>query len=70
MRSTLHLFSAADYAALRMALQPPMSVALRVLGARSEGLDPERVVPAARELLAGRALTFDAIRARLQERFP
>ena len=70
MRSTLHLFSAADYAALRMALQPPMSVALRVLGARAEGLDPEAVVPAARELLAGRPLTFDAIRAALQERFP
>ena len=70
MRSTLHLFSAADYAALRMSLQPPLSVALRVLGARAEGLDPEQVVPAARELLAGNPLTFDAIRAGLQERFP
>lgn len=70
MRSTLHLFSAADYAALRMALQPPMSVALRVLGARAEGLDPEQVVPAARELLAGRPLGFDAIRSGLVERFP
>ena len=45
MRSTLHLFSARDYAALRMALQPPMSVALRVLGARAEGLDPRRSCP-------------------------
>jgi hypothetical protein len=70
MRSTLHLFSARDYAALRTALQPPMSVALRVLGARAEGLDPEAVVPAARELLAGHPLTFDAIRAGLVERFP
>jgi hypothetical protein len=70
MRSTLHLFSAADYAALRMALQPPTSVALRVLGARAEGLDPEAVVPAARELLAGAPLTFDEIRAALVERFP
>lgn len=70
MRSTLHLLGAADYAALRMALQPPTSVALRVLGARAEGLDLERVLPAARELLAGRALTFDAIRAGLVERFP
>ena len=70
MRSTLHLFSARDYAALRMALQPPASVALRVLGARAEGLDPEAVVPAARELLAGRPLTFDAIRAGLVDRFP
>ena len=70
MRSTLHLVSAADYVALRLALQPPRSVALRVLGARAEGLDPDGVVIAARELLAGRALTFDAIRAGLQERFP
>ncbi|HEV2776883.1 MAG TPA: winged helix DNA-binding domain-containing protein [Solirubrobacteraceae bacterium] len=70
MRSTLHLFSAADYAALRLALQPPMSVALRVLGARAENLDPEAVVSATRELLAGRPLTFDAIRVGLQERFP
>ncbi|MDQ3723008.1 MAG: winged helix DNA-binding domain-containing protein [Actinomycetota bacterium] len=70
MRSTLHLLSAADYAALRLALQPPTSLALRVLGARADGLDPDAVVAAARELLAGSPLTFDAIRAGLQERFP
>ena len=70
MRSTLHVFSAADYVALRMALQPPPSVALRVLGARAEGLDVARVVPAARELLTGTALTFDEIRAELVQRFP
>ncbi len=70
MRSTLHLFTARDYEALRMALQPPMSVALRVLGARAEGLDPERVLPAARELLTGSPMTFDEIRAALVERFP
>ena len=70
MRSTLHLFGAADYVALRAALQPPMSVAQRVLGARAEGLDPEAVVAVTRELLAGRPLNFDAIRAGLVERFP
>ena len=70
MRSTLHLFGAADYAALRTALQPPPSVALRVLGARAAGLDPAALVPAARELLAGTPLTFDAIRAGLAARFP
>ncbi len=70
MRSTLHVFSAADYAALRLALQPPMSVALRVLGARAEGLDPDAVGSATRELLAGHPMTFDAVRAGLQERFP
>jgi hypothetical protein len=70
MRSTLHLMTAPDYAALRMALQPPMSVAKRVLGARGEGLDTEVVLPAARELLQGRSLPFDRIRALLQEQFP
>jgi hypothetical protein len=70
MRSTLHLMSAADYAAVRMALQPQRSVALRVLGARSQGLDLDKVLPAARALLVGTPLPFDEIRARLQEQFP
>jgi hypothetical protein len=70
MRSTLHLMSAADFVATRIALQPPASVAMRVLGARSAGLDPAKVIPAARTFLAGRALTFDEIRAHLVERFP
>jgi Winged helix DNA-binding domain len=70
MRSTLHLISAADYAALRMSMQPPASVALRVLGARSQGLDLDAVLPAARRLLAGRSLAFDPIRATLAEQFP
>jgi hypothetical protein len=70
MRSTLHLMSAADYKALRMSMQPPKAVALRVLGARSQGLDPDRVLPAARKLLNGVPLVFDEIRARLQEQFP
>jgi hypothetical protein len=70
MRSTLHLMSAKDYAAVRMALQPTRSVALRVLGARSDGLDLDAVLPAARKLLRGNALAFDDIRAQLQEQFP
>jgi hypothetical protein len=70
MRSTLHLMSAADYGALRMAMQPSMSVALRVLGARSAGMDLDAVLPAARELLQAGPLTFDDIRAQLQEQFP
>ncbi len=70
MRSTLHLLGSADYAALRTALQPPPAVALRVLGARAAGLDPEAVLPAARRLLECEPLTFDEIRARLAQQFP
>ena len=70
MRSTLHLMSAADYAALRMSLQPSRAVALRVLGARSEGLDLDAVLPAARRLLEGRPLPFERIRALLAAQFP
>jgi hypothetical protein len=70
MRSTLHLMSAADYAALRMSMQPSMAVALRALGARSAGLDLDAVLPAARRLLDGRPLPFDRIRASLAEQFP
>ena len=61
--------SARDYVALRMAMQPSNSVALRVLGARSQGLDLDAVLPAARKLLRRGPMTFDDIRARLQEQF-
>jgi len=70
MRSTLHLMSAADYAALRMSMQPSMAVALRVLGARSAGLDLDAVLRAARKVLDGRPLPFERIRALLAEQFP
>jgi hypothetical protein len=70
MRSTLHLMSAADYAALRMSMQPSLAVALRALGARSAGLDLDAVLPAARRLLDGRPLPFERIRALLAEQFP
>jgi hypothetical protein len=61
MRSTLHLMGAADYVALRMALQPSMAVALRVLGARSGQLDLAAVLPAARALLDGNPMRFDRV---------
>jgi hypothetical protein len=70
MRSTLHLMTAADYLALRMSMQPARSVALRVLGARSQGLDLDAVLPAARGHLEGTPLPFDRIRALLAEQFP
>ncbi|MDQ2655220.1 MAG: winged helix DNA-binding domain-containing protein, partial [Chloroflexota bacterium] len=52
MRGTIHLFSAADYRAFRPAIQPVLDRTISVLGSRSEGLDAERVLPAAYALLA------------------
>src|SRR5262245_27680179 len=51
MRGTLHLLSAGDYIAYRLALQPVLTRAMGVLGERAEGLDLERVLPVARDLL-------------------
>jgi hypothetical protein len=70
MRGTIHLFSAADYRAFRPAIQPVLDRAISVLGARSEGLDVERVLPAAYALLAENPLPFNDIRDRLQAQFP
>ena len=47
MRGTLHLMSASDYAELRETFQETLSAGLRVLGARAEGLEIDKVLPAA-----------------------
>ena len=70
MRATLHLLGADDYASFRPALQPVMERAVRVLGERAAGLEPERVLPAARALLLERPLGFNELRRLLQEQFP
>jgi hypothetical protein len=70
MRATLHLLGAEDYAALRPVLQPVMERAVRALGERAQGLEPERVLPAARALLLERPLGFNELRRLLQEQFP
>ena len=62
MRATLHMVAAADYAAFRAALQPVMERAVRVLGERAKGLEPELVLPAARELLLERPRGFNELR--------
>jgi Winged helix DNA-binding domain len=54
----------------RPALQPVMERAVRALGDRAEGLDPARVLPAARALLLERPLGFNELRRLLQEQFP
>ena len=70
MRATLHLLGAGDYAAFRPALQPVMERAVRVLGDRAAGLEPARVMPAARALLLERPRDFNELRRLLQEQFP
>ncbi|MDP9257351.1 MAG: winged helix DNA-binding domain-containing protein [Actinomycetota bacterium] len=70
MRATLHLLGAEDYAAFRPVLQPVMERAVRVLGERAKGLEPARVLPAARALLLERPLGFNELRRLLQEQFP
>ncbi|MFI0483630.1 winged helix DNA-binding domain-containing protein [Actinomadura sp. 9N215] len=70
LRATLHLMTGDDYRAFRTAMQPMLDGSLRVLGDRAEGLDLQRVVPAARALLEQEPRTFNEVRALLQEEFP
>ncbi|HEY5318837.1 MAG TPA: winged helix DNA-binding domain-containing protein [Solirubrobacteraceae bacterium] len=71
MRGTLHLATAADYAAFRAPLQTVLSRGMvAALRERAQGLDPAAVLPAARALLEERPRTFDELRTLLQEAFP
>jgi hypothetical protein len=70
MRGTIHLFSAADYCAFRPAIQPVLDRGMSVLGAKADGLDLERVLPAAYALLREGPLPFNDIRERLHAQFP
>src|SRR5215210_3693267 len=65
MRGTLHLMSAADYAAHRMTLQPMLTRSVVLLRARADGLEAEAVLPVARALLHERPRTFGELRAAL-----
>ncbi|MEA2249374.1 MAG: hypothetical protein QOH46_3903 [Solirubrobacteraceae bacterium] len=70
MRATLHIVSAADHAALRGALRPVMTGALRALRGRDEGLDIDALLPVARKLAAEQPRTFGELRPLLSEAFP
>jgi hypothetical protein len=70
MRATLHLLSARDYGRFRAPLQPVMADALKVLGSKAEGLEPEKVVPVARELLESEPRSFNQLRPLLAKEFP
>jgi hypothetical protein len=70
MRATLHLASAADYAALRATLQPALTAAMESILRQRGDVDLGAVLPAARELLDERPRTFDELRGALAEQFP
>jgi hypothetical protein len=71
MRCTLHLMSARDYAWLRPTLQPALTDGFySALRRHAEGLDIARVVGWARRHLAGGAMTFEELRARLARHDP
>jgi hypothetical protein len=70
MRATLHLMSAADYAALRAMLQPVMTAAMGAVRGRDEGLDVDKLLPVATRLLEERPRTFGELRPLLVDAFP
>jgi hypothetical protein len=64
------MVSAADYAALRGALQPMLTGAMEAILRQRGPVDLGAVVPAARALLAQGPRTFGELRAELAEQFP
>ncbi len=71
MRATLHLMTAADYLALRPALQPMLSAAMTsVLRQRAEALDLTALIETAKHFFEEEPRTFTELRAHLMERFP
>jgi hypothetical protein len=69
-RGTLHLVTAADYLRFRTTMRPVLEAGLRMLGDRAEGLEPQKVVAAAKRILAKEPLTFTEVRDALQAEFP
>lgn len=70
MRATLHIMSAADFQAMRAALDPVMEMAMRAIRDRSEGLDLPEVLAAAEAYLDERPRTFAEVRDHLVGVFP
>ncbi|MGW3349112.1 winged helix DNA-binding domain-containing protein [Nonomuraea rubra] len=65
-RATLHLVTAADFAAFRPLVAPTLAAAAR----RFDGVDLDAVAAAAERLLAAGPMTFNELRPRLLEEFP
>lgn len=71
LRGTLHLLTAADYLALRGAMQPVLTGGMQaILKQRGAVLDVEAVVKAAAGHFGKRPQTFEDLRTRLMEQFP
>lgn len=70
VRATLHLVTGDDYRAHRAAIQPALTAAMKVLGARADGLDVDAVVPVAESILQKGPLTFAQLRPLLKAHFP
>jgi winged helix DNA-binding protein len=70
MRATLHLMTADDYHALRPALQPMLSGAMRGVLKDRAAFDLDGVIATARDALGKEPRTFDALRAILAAAWP
>ena len=71
MRGTLHAMSAADYIALRGALQPMLTRGMTsILRDRAAGIDLEVIQNEGRAWFAKQTTTFDAFRDHLKAKFP
>jgi hypothetical protein len=71
MRGTLHAMTAADYVALRGALQPMLTRGMAsILRGRAANIDIDAVQDEGRAFFAKHATTFDALRDHLKEKFP
>jgi Winged helix DNA-binding domain len=71
MRATLHLMSAADYAAFRTAVAPALTAAMTgALRGRDQGLDLKKLLPVARKLVKQEPRDFNELRGLLAKEFP
>jgi Winged helix DNA-binding domain len=71
MRATLHLMSAADYAAFRTPVQPALTTAMTgALRGRDQGLDLKKLLPVARKLVKKEPRDFNELRGLLAKEFP
>ncbi|MEO8259789.1 MAG: winged helix DNA-binding domain-containing protein [Acidobacteriota bacterium] len=71
MRGTLHLMTAADYVALRGALQPALTRGMEsALRGRTDALDVPALHAFARRFFAAAPATFDSLRSALRQHDP